>query len=154
MLVSVYFHMSCWCSLVPKGSLTCFKRDSRPPFPVSTPLISRLQTNEGWIKEEEVDGEGEKDFLPVLRACVKSRTCPQRSLTGRRSLALPTAVLFSHTVIGRGAPSIAFTLTRGPAPCPSPRNPIGYCMRSCAAIGCTAWLSRLRGFIHHFATVV
>ncbi|TDH03797.1 hypothetical protein EPR50_G00145720 [Perca flavescens] len=34
--------------------------------------------------------------------------------------------VFSHTVIGHDAPSIKFTLTRGSAPAPIPRNPIGY----------------------------
>ncbi|GLD75409.1 protein capicua homolog isoform X1 [Lates japonicus] len=35
--------------------------------------------------------------------------------------------VFSHTVIGRVAPSVKFTLTRGSAPAPLPGDPIGYC---------------------------
>ncbi|CAB1444536.1 unnamed protein product [Pleuronectes platessa] len=43
--------------------------------------------------------------------------------------------VFSHTAIGRRGASITLTLTPGPAPAALPRNPIGYCTRSCALIG-------------------
>lgn len=126
--------------------LSAFQTDMKPPLCLSTSPYS--QTSERGMRKREEDG-GMKDFI-----CPACLTCPQRSPIGRRSLALLTAVLFSHTVIGRGPPSVKLTSTPGPASASLSRDFIGYCTSSCSAIGRTAWLSRLRGFIHHFATVV
>ncbi|KAI9540600.1 hypothetical protein NQZ68_039237 [Dissostichus eleginoides] len=55
-----------------------------------------------------------------------SQKCPQRRPIGRLSLSPNSCSVFSHTVIGFFVPSVKFTLTRGPAPDPLPRNPVGY----------------------------
>ncbi|KAG7232779.1 hypothetical protein INR49_008100, partial [Caranx melampygus] len=56
--------------------------------------------------------------------------------------------VFSHTPIGRAAPSVKFTLTRSPAPAPLLARSIGYCTRSCPAIGRPGWFCSAAGEKH------
>lgn len=98
----------------------------------------------------QLKSRNEKDFLRP--ACL---TYPQNEPHWTaQPCSANSCSLFSHTVIGHGLPSVTSTPTTGPASACLSRDFIGYCTGSSVAIGRTGWLSRLRGFIHHFATVV
>lgn len=102
---------------------------------------------------EQSRGRRQLSFLPCVPVEVSDRPTEEPHWPPQPRSPNSCSV-FSHTAIGRGGLSIQSALTRGPAPAAVARRPIGYCTSWCSAIGRSGWLSRLRGFIHHFATVV
>lgn len=137
-----------WCILVFNIHMP-----PHPPPPTHTHSYAGFQNRGQMEKGWKQDG-GIEVLVPSC-VPVEVTDMPTQELHWPTQLCSPNSCsVFSHIVIGCDAPSIKFSSPRSPTPAPLSRCSIGYCTSTCSRIGHTGWLSRLRGFIHHFATVV